>query len=131
MARKRESEFGRENTPEAVLAEVLRELKAEAVGVNETAALIKPQWKRNAAALEDPQVADALCADMGSYLLHVVTATDEAVQEEPKGTAKFSWWIDDFSEDDFLGGGPADSVEQGKRFALLAYHATQGITLSS
>lgn len=125
MGRRRES---MEN-PEEQLAWTLRNLKSRSSRLDEEAAAIEPRWQRAEEELDvNPWMEDAAFAEIGDYLLYVISAKDEIMKATKTRVPKISWTLMQASGGETLAGGPARDMAQAKDYARRAYQAAHGYT---
>lgn len=117
-------------TPQEMLNRTVRELKRHAGAPDLEKAQLVPTWGDSETMRENnPFMEVADVAEVDSYILTAIQVSGAALKTAPEGAPKVSWGLhhaEDFSP---LAGGTAESIEEAKRFAHVAYQAAHGVIL--
>ena len=117
-------------TPQEMLNRTVRELKRRAGVPDLEKAQLVAEWADSPTMRENnPFMEVADVAEVDGYILTAIQVSDEALKAAPKGAPKVSWGLHDVEDFSPLAGGTAESLEQAKRFAQVAYQAAHGVIL--
>jgi len=117
-------------TPREMLDRTVRELKRRAGAPDLEKAQLVPAWADSPTMRENnPFMEVADVAEVDEYILTAIQVSDAALKAAPKGAPKVSWGLHEAEDFTPLAGGTAESIEEAKRFAHIAYRAAHGVIL--
>ena len=115
-------------TPEQMLMTAIEVIRKRAEPPDEAKAREPAEWELDTEEMEkNPHMEQIHFAEFDDYILFVSVAKDSTLRRMPPGTPKMSWSIHTMPGNEAITGGTAATVEQGKRFAEIAYRAMYGI----
>ncbi len=115
-------------TPEQMLMTAIEVIRQRAEPPDEAKAREPAEWEPDTDELKkSPHMEQIHFAEFSDYILYVSVAKDSTLKRMPPGTPKMSWSIYTMPEHEAITGGTAATVEQGKRFAEIAYRAMYGV----
>ena len=109
-------------TPRQILDEYCQDLRRDAGAVDMDGALLKPAWKFSDA----PGTEWMEFARLGGFELMALKTTDELHAQAPPGAMRISWSLTNTDDEKELAGGEAESREEAKEYAYVAYQAAHG-----
>ena len=117
-------------TPHEMLDRTVRELKRRAGKQDLKKAELVPAWADSPTMRENnPFMEVAEAAELDEYILTAIQVSDAALKAAPKGAPKISWGLHEAEDFTPLAGGTAESIEQARQFAQVAYRAAHGVIL--
>ncbi len=115
-------------TPEQMLMRTLELLRQYGEPPDEMKAREIAEWEPDVEELQqNPHMKEIHFAEFDDYILFVSVPKKSTLARMPPGTPKMSWSIHTMPENVAIGAGTAGTVEQGKRFAEIAYRAVYGV----
>ena len=115
-------------SPEQMLRKALKVIIERGIENDDRKAHEEPEWELDVKEMRgSPHMESIHYAEMDDYIMYVAVAKDAAVRGLAPGASKRSWSIHTMPENEAITGGSAESVEQGQRFAKIAYQAVYGI----
>ena len=111
------------NTGREILESNRRHLKSLAGEPDLRKAEQKAEWEQSAS----PGADLFEIAEMGELRLNAAKTSEETHKKAPKGAWRISWFIRSHKTETVIAMGGADTMEEAKDFAYLAYQAAYGV----